>query len=243
MQSLWRTPIDYPTQKIAGMSGAETTGQDILSQFLAQGPSAERGTALSYLTGLLNQPQDIMQLPEIKALLSSIGAETGDLVNSALRRTQLEGMGTSGPQGSAVGRELARGQTSMVAALAPYLSQARSNQLTATGLINSLVSGQEGSTLNKLGAASTYGALPRTIEQSRMDADYQKRVNDILAKYNLQMPAAQAILNEPRYMYESGMVQPSPFTAIGSGLTGLGGSLATMEQNKTLNNILSKMAA
>ncbi|HUT47229.1 MAG TPA: hypothetical protein VMX36_13165 [Sedimentisphaerales bacterium] len=221
MQDLFLNPIENPTQQIAGMSANEQMGQDLLSRFLAEGPSEERGAALSFLTGLLDKPDDIMQLPEIKALMAGITDQTSDLVNTSMRRTQLQGMGTSGPQGSAVGRELAKGQTSMVAALAPYMAQMRGNQLTASQLINSLVSGEEGSAVGKIGAAGTYGALPRQLEQAEKDAEYQKMLNDILAKYNLQMPAAQNILNETRYMYDPGMVQPSAFSQIGSALPGL----------------------
>jgi len=236
LESLYKTPIHYPTQQVAGMSEAELTGQDLLSQFLGEGPSPERASALSFLTGLLDMPRDIMQLPEIKALLSSIKSVTADLINSVFRRTQLEGMGTSGPQGSAVGRELAKGQTSMVAALAPYLSQARSNQLSAASLINSLVSSAEGSALGKIGAASTYGALPRELEQAGYSADWQKKVNDILAKFNLQMPAAQSVYGQPTYAYSSGMVQPNPLTTIGSSLGGLGLSLSYMDYLKNIDS-------
>ena len=196
-------------------------GQDVLRRFLAEGPSEERGAALSFLTGLLDQPTDIMQLPEIKALMAAIESQTSDLVNTSMRRTQLQGMGTSGPQGSAVGRELAKGQTSMVAALAPYMSQARSNQLTASQIINSLVAGEDASAIGKIGAGMTYGALPRQLSQAEMDAEYQKRVNDILAKYNLNAPAAQGILGEQRMMYNPGTVSPNPLSLIGSAMPGL----------------------
>jgi len=181
-------------------------------------------------------------LPEIKALMAGITDQTSDLVNTSMRRTQLQGMGTSGPQGSAVGRELAKGQTSMVAALAPYLSQARSNQLTASQLINSLVSGEEGSTLGKIGASQTYGALPRQLNQAEKDAAYNKTVNDILAKYQLQMPAASSVLNEQRYMYNPGTVEPSVFDrfapaigpAIGLGL-GSGAAFALCDERMKEN--------
>ena len=216
LQDLYKANIKYPTQQIAGMSGNEQMGQDLLSQFLAEGPSEERGAALSFLTGLLDQPQNIMELPEIKALMAGITDQTSDLVNTSMRRTQMQGMGTSGPQGSAVGRELAKGQTSMVAALAPYMAQMRGNQLSASQLINSLVQGQEGSAMNKIGASQTYGALPRQLSQAQKDAAYQKQVNDILAKYQLQAPAAQNVLNEQRYMYNPGTTSPSGLQQFGS---------------------------
>lgn len=221
LKSLYKTPVRYPTQEIAGMSENERFGQDILRQLLMEGPSEQRGAALDYLTGILDQPADVTELPEIKALMSSIEDQTSDLVNSAMRRTQLSGMGTSGPQGSAVGRELSKGKTSMVAALAPYMSKARSDRLTASQLINSLVSGEEGSMLNKIGAANAYGSLPRQLEQAGKDAQYNKLVNDILAKYQLNAPVAQSIMNEQRYMYDPGTVQPSIFSQIGQAMPGM----------------------
>jgi len=218
-----------PTRTIAGMSGAETKGMELLNQFLGQPASTERQSALSFLTGLLDQPVDVTQLPEIKALMSSIENETGNLVNSAMRRTQLAGMGTSGPQGSAVGRELARGQTSMVAALAPYLSQVRGNQLTAANLINSLVSGGESSAMNKIGAATSYGSLPRTIEQAKSDAEFQKIMTDLQAKYG----AAGNLLGETTSMYNPGMMTPSIFQQFAPAIgAGIGAAVACDERVK-----------
>jgi hypothetical protein len=207
----------FPTREIEGMSGSEQTGIELLNQFLAQPESGERAGAMSFLTGLLDQPVDVTQLPEIQALLSTVVDETADLVNTSLRRTQRSGMGDSGPQGSAAGREIAKGRTSMVAALAPYLSKVRSDKLSAASLINSLVSGAEGSALGKIGASQTYGALPRNIDQARSDADYEKLMNVIQSKYG----AGQSLLGEKRYMYDPGTVGPSMFSQIAQGATGL----------------------
>jgi hypothetical protein len=217
------------------MSGAETQGMELLNQFLGQPESTERQSALGFLTGLLDQPVDVTQLPEIKAMMSSIENETGNLVNSTMRRTQLSGMGTSGPQGSAVGRELARGQTSMVAALAPYMSGVRGNQLTAANLINSLISGQESSALNKIGAATSYGSLPRTIEQAKSDAEFQKIMTDLQAKYG----AAGNLLGETRYMGDPGTAQQPMFQSILQGATG-GLGLANTMNSYDQNQLLSK---
>ena len=204
--------VSAPTQNIAGMSDAEKKGMELLNQFLAQPESGERDSALSFLSGVMNQSVDVTQLPEIKALMASIENETGNLVNSTLRRTQLSGMGTSGPQGSAAGREIAKGQTSMVAALAPYMSNVRGNQLTAANLINSLVSGQESSALNKVGAATSYGSLPRSIEQAGSDAEYKKLMADMQNKYG----AANTLLGETTYMYDPGILSPSMFSQLSS---------------------------
>jgi len=201
-----RGKVSAPTRDIAGMSGAETKGMELLDQFLGRPESTERQSSLDFLTGLLDSSGDVTQLPEIQALMSSIENQTGDLMNSAMRRTQLSGMGTSGPQGSAVGREIAKGRTSMVAALAPYMAQVRGNKLSAANLINSLASSQESSALNKVGAATSYGSLPRTIEQAGSDAEFQKMMADLRAKYG----AAGDVLGETRYMYDPGIIQKSP---------------------------------
>ena len=222
---MMRGGVQSPTREIAGMSDAEKKGMELLNLFLGQPASGERESALGFLTGLMDQPVDVTQLPEIKALMSSIENETGNLVNSAMRRTQLSGMGTSGPQGSAVGRELAKGQTSMVAALAPYMSQVRGNQLTAANLINSLVSGQETSELNKVGAATSYGSLPRTIEQAGSDAEYEKMMNDLQRKYG----AASNLLGETRSMYDPGVITPSLFEQAAPAL-GAGAMLAMCDE-------------
>jgi len=238
LNKLAKTTVKYPTQQVAGMTEAEQKGQDILNQFLGKGESPERAGALSYLQQTLDSPVNIMDLPEIKALLSTIESQTEDLVNSALRRTQIEGMGTSGPQGSAVGREIAKGKTSMVATIAPYLSEQRANKLTATGLINQLVTSGEGTTLNKLSAASSFGSLPREIENQKSDADYQKKVNDILAKYNLQGGAASAVLGETRQMYNPGVQTPSLASqlmpAVGAGI----GAFAALSDERIKENFV-----
>ena len=206
MMDVLQGGVSAPTRDIAGMSGAETKGMELLNQFLGQPESTERQSALDFLTGILDQSGDVTQLPEIQALMSSIENQTGDLMNSAMRRTQLSGMGTSGPQGSAVGREIAKGRTSMVAALAPYMAHVRGNKLSAADLINSLASSQETSALNKVGAATSYGSLPRTIEQTGYDAEFQKMMIDLQAKYG----AAGDLLGETRYMYDPGMIQKAP---------------------------------
>jgi len=230
LNNLLATPVKYPTQKIAGMTGAEEKGQDILNEFLDAGESPERAGALSYLKQTLDSPVNVMDLPEIKALLSTIENQTEDLVNSSLRRTQIEGMGHSGPQGSAVGREIVKGKTSMVASLAPYLAEQRANKLTAAGIINNLVTSSEGTTLNKLGAASSFGALPREIQNQQDAADYQKKVNDILAKYNLQGSAASQLLNETSYMYNPGVESPSIMSQL---MPGVGAGIGAYAALKT----------
>lgn len=229
IKSLYKNKVSYPTQQVAGMSEAETKGQDLLSEFLGTGSSAERNAALSFLTGLLDMPVSVTELPEIKALMSTIESETSDLVNQAMRRTQISGMGTSSAQQGAVGRELAKGKTSMVAAVLPYMQQLFSGKLTAADLINSLVTSGETAATNKIGAAMTYGALPREIEQAGYDATYNKQVSDILARYNLQLPAAQTILNEPRYAYNAGTTQPSTYQNVLQGINTLTGAYKNLK--------------
>ncbi len=99
--------------------------------------------------------------------------------------------------------------------------QATDLEVGCTFTITAVEVGEEGSALGKIGASQTYGALPRTLEQAEKDAAYQKRVNDILAKYQLNAPAAQTILNEQRYIYDPGTYQPNPLSQIGAAMPGL----------------------
>jgi len=158
-----------PTQQVAGMTDTEQMGQKILGDFAATGLPKEYQSGMDVINKLLNQSNDITQLPEYKAILSSVNAQTSDAVNQVLRRLQIGGMGASSPQGTAVGKQIAQGGQNMIAQLAPLAASERDRQLNATSFLGNLMNAGQQFDLNKLNACLLYTSpSPRDQRGSRM---------------------------------------------------------------------------
>ena len=165
-----------PEQQVAGMTPTEQYGQDYLSKYIQSGTPAGYTTSYDYLNKLMTQPTDITQLPEYKAIMGSVGAETSDAVNQAMRRTQMQGMGTSTPQGRAVGREIATGGQRMLAQLSPLAEGERNRQQSAAQMLMQLMQLQEQMQQGRLGAIQQYGALPRDIQNQTYMAQFAQQM-------------------------------------------------------------------
>lgn len=171
---------DIPTRQIAGLTGTETTAQGTLAGFAGAGVAPERQTAIDTISRLLSEPSDITQTPEFASILDVINQRTDDRVNTAVRRTKLEGVDASNVQGSQVGRELAAGRTAQVAALAPFAEGERNRRLAGADLLSRLIGAKEGATVQQLGAVQQFGALPRELSQAEKDAQFQTLIQRIL---------------------------------------------------------------
>ena len=78
----------------------------------------------------------------------------------------------------------------------------------------------------RLAAASTYGALPRQIEQGRLDAEYSTELQDLLAPYQLQAPLAKDLLNYQPWYQPTFTTSPSAFSQITGAAASIGGLVA-----------------
>lgn len=164
---------DFQARQIEGLTATESTAQDTLSSFAGAGVSPERRSAIESISQMLAQPSDITSTPEFKAILDVVNKGTDDRVNTAIRRTKLEGVGASNVQQSQVGREIAAGRTAQVAALAPFAEGERNRRLSASDLLSRLVGDESGQTIQQLGAVQQFGALPRGLSQAEKDAQFQ----------------------------------------------------------------------
>ena len=107
-----------------------------------------------------------------ETILEAVNRTTDSRVNQAVRRTKLEGVDRSNVQGEAVGRELAAGRTTQVAALAPFAESERNRRLAGADLLSNLVGDRDQGVLQRLAAVQQFGNLPRNIEQAINDASF-----------------------------------------------------------------------
>jgi hypothetical protein len=190
-----------PVEQIAGLSENE---QLAVSQGKEYGSSDAEG--LDVLRGILGESQDITQDPTIKGLLSVLD-ERGSLeANRLSRGLTLRGV-TGGSGQDALGRGLQDVQNNILATLAPYAESAKNRRVNAAQILNQL---GEGSTLNRLNALSSTGAMSRQIEQLQNSAQYQQTMQQLLFPYTHGLNVAGAISNTPQAVVQT----PSMFSQI-----------------------------
>lgn len=170
---------ELPTREVLGLSPQEVQTQGLISRFV-DSSSPQRGEAIDVLSQMLNRDSDITQLPEFKSILDVVNRDTDDRVNSAIRRTKLQGMDTSGAQGSAVGRELAAGRTAQVAALAPFAESERNRKLQISQLMDQLLQSGDQDALERIGLSQAGGEMTRGIGQAQSDAEFDSIMRRLL---------------------------------------------------------------
>ncbi|MCE5324953.1 MAG: hypothetical protein LLG01_00915 [Planctomycetaceae bacterium] len=163
-----------PEEQIAEMSDAEKLAQELVGEY---GTSTAEG--LDTLRGMAGAPDDITQDPTISALLDVIGKK-GDMAANRLSRSLMLRGGRGGAGADMLGRQVTDTQKEMLAAAAPYAESAKQRKMSAAQLLNTL---GESSALNRLNALSTTGSLPRTLQQMRNSAAYQRLMTEIMFPY------------------------------------------------------------
>jgi len=63
----------------------------------------------------------------------------------------------------------------------------------------------------RLAAIQQYGSLPRELEQARLDAEYNKTVQDLLAPYQYQLPLWQQMIDNEVWTQPTVTSNPSDF--------------------------------
>jgi len=106
----------------------------------------------------------------------------------------------------------------------------------------------------RMAAISQYGSLPRLLEQARLDAEYNKSVQDLLAPYQYQLPIWQQMVGNEVWTQPTVTSNPSDFSniaslvglgtqvmgsPIGSGLASAGGTLANLFKSNPLDELLA----
>lgn len=174
----------FPEEQVAGMSEAEQLAQELL-----RGYGQREGEGLSTLREMAGASDNILEDPTITALMEVIGKRGNQTANRLSRSLMLRG-GRGSAGRDMLGRAVTETQNEMLSTLAPYATQRRQQKLTAAQMLNTL---GEGSTLNRLNALSTTGSLPRTLEQMKNSANYQKLLQQVLFPYQQGLNVAGTI--------------------------------------------------
>lgn len=173
-----------PEEQIAEMSDAERLAQEMVGEY---GRSEAEG--LDTLRGITRESDDITQDPTISALLDVIGKK-GDLAANRLSRSMMLRGGRGGAGRDVLGRQVTDTQKEMLSSLAPYAESAKQRKMSAAQILNNL---GETSTLNRLNALSTTGSLPRTLQQMRNSANYNRLMQEVMFPYQQKADVASRI--------------------------------------------------
>jgi hypothetical protein len=134
--------------------------------------------------------------------------EEGGAIDATRQRSQLGGMFNSGGSIRAEG---------------DVRSSFANQRLTQLGALEQ-AERQYNSAANRAQAGLSMGSLPRTLEQAQMDAQFQADNQNLLAKYNYNLPIAQSLMGHEPNFYQT-PVQASPFAQVLGAVGTLGGTL------------------
>ena len=165
---------------------------------------------------------NILERPEIQAILNEVMREGGEMANRLGRGLQLRGGATSSGAADALGRSTTQTQQALLATLAPYLQGAETRRL---GAAQSLAGLSESGMLNRLNALSTTGSLPRQLEQLRNVAGYNQQMAHTMFPYTYGMEAAKTLSGsgEPYMAYTKPSTWSQIAPAVGAIIGGIVG--------------------
>ena len=218
-------PPAIPLEQVARMSPAEEMAQRLVMQY--------GGSQVEGLDTLRDYTKEgnILDRPEIQAILNEVMREGGEMANRLGRGLQLRGGATSSGAQDVLGRSTTQTQQALLATLAPYLQGAETRRLWAA---QSLAGLSESGMLNRLNALSTTGSLPRQLEQLRNIAEYEREMTQTLFPYTYQAQAATTLSQsgEPYMVYKRPSMYAQIAPAIGAIIGGIfgGGAGAQMGQ-------------
>ena len=209
---LGNTP-DFPTENIVGLSENEKIA---VEQGKAYGTAENEGIA--GLRKITQQPDNILEDPTIKALMAKLNEE-GDLSANRLSRGLMTRGQTGGVGADALGRHLDATDRNKVAALAPYATQRRQQNISANEVLGRL---GDSSQISRLNALTGTGGLERGLTQLQETANYQKYLRQIMFPYEQQANVARTLSGSQR---QDVQMNPSDFEAT-TGMIKIGGRIA-----------------
>lgn len=175
---------ELPERKVTPRTEDELLAQKLTREFAGTRPGGEAA-----LRRIVDQPEDITQDPTIAVLLAEL-QEAGDLRASRTARSlDLRGV-RGGTARDAMGRELEDVDRNILSTLAPFASQRRGQQITASEILSRL---GDQSTLTRIGALGESGALEREIEELQRVSDYQRFLQQIMFPYQTQADIASRL--------------------------------------------------
>ena len=206
--------VAYPTRLIADLSEMELEVERRVQELMESGPSSERDAVIQEALTTATTPADVANLPELQAIFKQI-SERGEIEAGRLGRgLQLRGtIGTTGGR-DILGRHASETTEALMRGAAPFLAQARELKAQAGRDVGQLVGQRELETTSRLGLGAAVGELRRNIGQAKTDADYQKVLNDIAFRYQIQPGLLQSALVDPQPVITGG--GPSILQKVGS---------------------------
>lgn len=178
----------FGVKGVAGMTDTELSGQDLLSGYV-DGQSPEVANALASL-GEAGKYNNLMDVPEYKALYDTGRADVATDLNRMGRSLQIGGNANSGAGAGVMMKSIGEANSRLLGTMAPLASAERERRyqapLAAAGLATA-------DTQSRLTAAKNFGALPRELEQLSLDAEYMSNYLNATAPYQYQVPALSAV--------------------------------------------------
>jgi hypothetical protein len=205
-----------PTLETAGMSSAEQQGQGFLQQYLnGSSNQGDYNLALDELRKTLSGDYDPLTGAQYQGYRDASQMEEESAANKVAGRASATG--TYGFSGALTGEGMVR--RGFTADRQNYLgglkNQERNRQLSAAGMLPETSDYASAEPLRKTAAASTYGALPREIEQNENLAKYNQIMQAIMFPYTTQANIAQ-VLATLQPIGSTSYKEPSDFDKTGS---------------------------
>lgn len=205
------------------MTDAEKSGQSSLMSLLQSGLPSQYALGDNALKDILGGSMDQVRA-QFDPFQTQVQRQIKDSTNSAKRSLGYAGNLYSTKAIRDIGDIEARGNETLTAQLANLTNEALNRRLQAIPLAYQSAQNQEATTLGRIGAASTYGSLARTLNDSKIKA----RDAEILRRrQELQLPiqAAQSVIgSSPNFGVPNVSVpQTSPFQGVLDMAGSLGG--------------------
>lgn len=227
-ERIGRAGEPYPGPLTAGLSGYEQTGLDLLRKYLGSTPLTQQplyGMAKEELGKTFGEEYDPAQGEYYKAYRSNMLRELAEAKDRLASRTSARDIfGSTGRvAGEAELEETALGNLTEV--LGRLFETERGRKLGAVPMAQQLLAFGEAAPRERIGAATTYGALPRATEQASYDAQYQEWLRQ-LGDLGIPLDTATGLATVTPPMYQP-TYGPS---GLSQTMAGLGPLLATIGQ-------------
>jgi hypothetical protein len=176
---------NIPTQKVAGMTDAETRAQSLLSKYMNSSMPSGYSTALNELEKTVKGGYDPRTSEAYRGYREASKLEEEDAVNALGRQAQISGMAKSTPVLNNTGKTRRGYSADRLSYLGSLMNSERDRQLNAT---TALMEGADYASqlpLRQATAGMSLGALPRQLEQTEEDAIYNQIMQEIMFPYEV----------------------------------------------------------
>lgn len=207
-------------EQIAGMTPTEQQAQSLLSNYVGNTTQNSSFTnALDKLNGMVNTDYSVLSDPTYQGFNQEAERLRSQGLAQVARQGQKNGFSYAMPTAKAANDYSANIDASILSKFGDLYNAGQDRKLNAINSTMPFVQYQDNTPLRQIAAASTYGALPRTLAQAQNDANY----NNSLMNYNASTNAANSLYNKDRYTGYVQAGQPSGLSQIANFAGGAGG--------------------